>query len=350
MSLTSILKCPTYQDLRSKLKDEFPKPKINSGFKINAIPASKNYGVIGTAFDYLVRFYLEANNNGGKIYKAEMICHHAFRSLIKKLEKQENLYLAYQKTERGVFEIPIDDLSKKQSEFYKLIGYTIIKKDEFIANLHKQFRDYDENYKAYLANRKLTTKLIRSAIFIAKLDIYFRAGIFEYDIATVAEEDIMDLRTLYQIFRKQDFCYEKRCFLNPTFGKGSMIVGGADADIIIDDTLIDIKVTKNLELERSMFNQLICYYFLSVIGGINTNSKLKPIKKVGIYFARHGYLWLMPVSELGTPDKIEAFTHWLCNYLEQRRAEDLQTINEQLKKLQKQMVKKTKKQSVKQGK
>jgi hypothetical protein len=86
-------------------------------------------------------------------------------------------------------------------------------------------------------------------------------------------------------------------------------------------------------------------YFLSVIGGINSNSKLKPIKKVGIYFARHGCLWLMPISELGKPDKIEAFTHWFCNYFEQRRAEDLQRINEQLKKLRKQ-----KKQSMKKGK
>lgn len=35
MSLTSILKCPTHQDLRNKLKDESPKPKVRSGLKIN---------------------------------------------------------------------------------------------------------------------------------------------------------------------------------------------------------------------------------------------------------------------------------------------------------------------------
>jgi len=31
------------------------------------------------------------------------------------------------------------------------------------------------------------------------------------------------------------------CFLNPTFGEGTILVGGVDGDIIINGALLDIK-------------------------------------------------------------------------------------------------------------
>jgi hypothetical protein len=93
------------------------------------------------------------------------------------------------------------------------------------------------------------------------------------------------------------------------------MVKGADADLILDNVLIDIKVTKHLKLEREHLNQIIGYYILSLIGGVNENPHDKPIDTIGIYFARYGALWVVPVKELGTAAQFEAFKEWFISYL-----------------------------------
>ena len=48
-----------------------------------------------------------------------------------------------------------------------------------------------------------------------------------------------DLQAMLDLLRPEEFRATTRCVLNPTF-PASALVGGADADLIIDDTLIDI--------------------------------------------------------------------------------------------------------------
>ncbi|NJL75286.1 MAG: hypothetical protein HC892_09910 [Saprospiraceae bacterium] len=59
MSLTSILKSSQFRDLKERLRVDFPRPKFKLKGEIIAPPKTKNYGIIGTAFDYLLRFKLE---------------------------------------------------------------------------------------------------------------------------------------------------------------------------------------------------------------------------------------------------------------------------------------------------
>ena len=78
------------------------------------------------------------------------------------------------------------------------------------------------------------------------------------------------------------------CILNPTFSKASKITGIlADADLLLDDALIEIKTVKNLQFDRSTFNQLMRYYLLSKIGGIDHPPEDHDIRKIGVYFYRH---------------------------------------------------------------
>lgn len=53
--------------------------------------------------------------------------------------------------------------------------------------------------------------------------------------------------------------------LNPYFGIGSRIVGGADADIYIDGTLYDFKVIKKNGWSSAYATQIIGYYLLDLI-------------------------------------------------------------------------------------
>ena len=60
MSLTSLLENNT--ELRAKLLAEFPKPEFRLKADIKAPPLTVHYGITGTAFDYLLRFYVKKLN------------------------------------------------------------------------------------------------------------------------------------------------------------------------------------------------------------------------------------------------------------------------------------------------
>ena len=82
-----------------------------------------------------------------------------------------------------------------------------------------------------------------------------------------------------------------------------------DADLIIDDTLIDIKTTKNLKFERDHYDQLIGYYILNKIGGINGVNNHK-IQNIAIYFSRHGVLHSFPISPIEKNPKFDSMVEW----------------------------------------
>jgi len=87
-------------------------------------------------------------------------------------------------------------------------------------------------------------------------------------------------------------------------------LGGADADLVIDDKLIDIKTTKKLQMNRNYFNQLIGYYTLYRIGGIAGMPPQNEIKKLVIYFSRYGYLHLYKVEDIINENRFTKFLEW----------------------------------------
>lgn len=274
MSLTSYLTDPNHQALKTKFKTEFPFPGFTHKDELIASPLTKNYGIIGTAFDYLLRFYLQFHNKDNCIVNDEWVA-----------------YIGYE----GI--------------------RNVWKKDKIeTLKLSKRFSKAKKRHQLFLETGNLTDELISDTLFLAKLDLYVRSRLIAPDIFIENKLDIEDLRNLYNGINSSVFATTEKCFLNPHFGDGSALVRGADADIILGDTLIDVKVTKNLKIEREYFNQIIGYYILSLIGKINFEHSGKIIKNVGIYFARHGLLWKLPVSSLGNDKKIEDFKNWFVSY------------------------------------
>ncbi len=77
--------------------------------------------------------------------------------------------------------------------------------------------------------------------------------------------------------------------LNPTFA-GSLDVGGADADMVIDGCLIDIKASVSPQIKAEYLYQLAGYLLLDYDDQLHINS-------VGIYMARQGMLFTWSVAE-----------------------------------------------------
>lgn len=266
MSLTTLLKLFFIKDMFDSAFS-FQSPALKGALK--APPKTKNYSTVGTAFDYLLRFYLERIN----------------RNVIKR---------------RWVADFDYDSTL--------VFGGSIIPDmlDDNPDLMESLLNQTKNAYGNYIKSGKMNDDIMEASIKLAQLETFRRSGKILPDLGSVNRKDVDDLRNLISLVKPAIFKAKKILVLNPTFGKGSKLVLGADADLLVDDTLIDIKTTKHLRLTRDYYYQLIGYYALYRIGGID-GVKNPKIKNIGIYFSRYGILHKIPVSSIATEQELEKF-------------------------------------------
>ncbi len=274
LSLTSFLKI---KEVKEKFRETFKKPSIKLEGQIVAPPQTKNYGLVGTAFDYLMRFILEYHNPKAiaRSWVAENVP-----------EEIDNFVIIGESEELKEF---FDKLKKFAEEIV-----------DFAKKEHKKF----------LETGTINSNLLQACILLAQTDVIFRTGKPPKDYGKVDEGDMDDLFGLIKAIKVEDFKAKDHLLLNPIFGEASSLVGGADADIIMDGVLIDIKTTKYLDFKRDYFDQLIGYYVLTRIGGIDGIDRNPEIKELEIYFSRHGKLVRFPVQEVINEQVLDDFIDW----------------------------------------
>ena len=133
------------------------------------------------------------------------------------------------------------------------------------------------------------------AIRLAKLDPVYRALRLDPRFEDADSEDVEDLLAMLNIIPFDSLLHKDSLLLNPTFGESSQIVGGADADLIAGNLLVDFKVTKKGEMSVRDLDQLLGYYFLARRQR-HLDPKFPEIKGVALYFCRHGHLWPLDVA------------------------------------------------------
>ena len=280
MSLTTFLK--NNKDVRERFRQEFKKPRFSERKDILAPPLSRRYSLVGTAFDYLMRFYLKFLNPDA-----------VSRQWIAE-------YVIDPRMSRLFPDVVVDDTGK-------VLSYTE-------TNLTKKARQIIEQAKViygnYLLSGEISDELIASTIRLAQLDPFYRSGRLDENVGIVYKEDVTDLRNLISNVPPDLFKADELCLLNPTFGMASKLVSGADADLVVDDTLIEIKTTKNLELRRTVFDQLLGYYVLHEISGVDELRPKPEIRKVAIYFSRHAFLYVLDLQEIINQSTFPDFMNW----------------------------------------
>lgn len=252
--------------------------------KIINEPKTRNYNLVGTAFDYLLRFLIKAHNP---------------RAITRPWRAEQAL----------------DKLEGKE----KKIAKSIIKNVKI-------------NYDRFLKEKEIDEEIIISSLLLAKIDGVTWGNDLEDIDLDVDLDDIDDIRNLIKGVPESLFTAKKHCFLNPTFGLASHMMNGADADLFIDGTLIDIKTTKNPKFTPSFFNQLMGYVILHHLGQLySTNIKRvvpagfevifeedidslflnEKIEKIGIYFSRSNYLHTIDLHDVLPGGKINLeFLNW----------------------------------------
>lgn len=272
MSLTSFLQQP---DVRQRFREEFALPKLAKSIEMPAPPRSTRYALVGTAFDYLLRFYVQRLNP----------CAVTSTWIAERVANILRLKVAHGR----------HDLLPLAEQAQQIV------------------QQAQHDYEAYLATGQLTDQLLASVLRLAQLDPIFRAGVIDRNLGNVFDEDIADLHQLISIVEPRWFTASRLCLLNPTFGAASLMVGGADADMVIDEMIIEVKTTKSFKLERDHFHQLIGYYILHEIAGVDsgTTGHDKPaITKLGVYFARFGYLYSIAVRDVIRAETFPSLLDW----------------------------------------
>jgi hypothetical protein len=276
MSIITLLRRKNQEgkkDVYLKFKDTFLKPKINCKRELLAPALTQSWSITGHAFDYLLRFHLKYKYPEQVIDRDEWVA------------KQGLEYIKKRKGSPRLFRAASKIYTKAQDQCHHFLNTGILEDD-----------------------------LIQSCIMLAKMDSIFRTG-DEYYPETVEEfleidkKIVQDLKNLISIVPFEDFKPDTGILLNPVFGIGSQVVGGSDADLIIDNKIIDIKVTKNLYLSPEMWYQIIGYYLIYCIDVIDALQRKRSvhypgfdknvnINQIGIYFARHGYLWTYEIDKI----------------------------------------------------
>ena len=254
MSVVELLNDPKVCILLDSVIPPFPKRIFSA---IAAPPVTNRYSLVGTAFDYAIRFELE-------------------------------LLYPHARTETWVAETGAAAAPPKQR-----------KKARRILDAAKaDFESYVRNPTPDAVTR---ATMAAHAIRLAKLDLIFRPGIIDPAMDVADPGDVQDILQLLAVAPCATLAHPTTLCLNPSFGALSSVVGGADCDLISGNALIEIKVTKDDNIRASYVRQLVSYLILAR-GARKEDTTFPEIHSIGVYFARHAYLWTLPVeSIMGNP-------------------------------------------------
>lgn len=288
MSLTSFL---NEKDVAKAFKLEFETPKFAEKRELLAAPVTKHYSLMGMAFDHLMRLAVKRLNP--QAVERRWVAETVLSRMFGKYEDAVFMDAGTGKTWVDPDAIP-DEADAALA-----------------AKIQSILFEAENDFQNYINAGDVTDSLLRSVMLLANLEIVYRTGSVDYlELDVVDDGDIRDLKTLIGIIPSDEFRTNGICLLNPGFGRASKLVGGADADLLIDDALIEIKTTMKLRLERRYFNQLIGYYSLNRIGGMGDSGTKREIREFGIYFSRFGFLYLLNVADHIDQRRFETFLRW----------------------------------------
>ena len=271
MSLTQIV-----EESNSKkfLKEYLNKPKMET--IVNSVePTSNRYSRIGVAFDYAFRLGLKhrfgekTNSRSGLVAEASV--------------------------------------------------HIVVK--EMYPEYYQRFSTKLENAIFWMENSEIDAseegKLAAKAAFeLADLEPIFRTKMI-FPFPEITEAEVEELIALYGLIDFEIFENSEKIFLNPVFGDGSRKVGGADADIIVDDMMIDIKTTKHPKFTPEMLRQIVGYSLLANKFGVNyENGDCVPhkIRKMAVYFSRAGKFFIMNLDDCVQPKEQQTVLDFILNH------------------------------------
>ena len=280
MSLTHHLK-NTKSPIRQFLCDEFPNTRTLLASVRKQVRQAKiirpdiaaRWGTVATALDYRIRYYFAVTPHKDLVAYRGASFLSIFQSDIlsfKLLESDDDTVCL--KNEYLEFFQSLDELTELASPVSRKLG----KSEEDALNRHC-----------------VVLALMEEVRRTARLDGILATSQFSdaKSLIGIAEPHwVDDLRELsYCFYDNFNHLFSLPFVLNPNFD-GSMDIGGADADMIVDGTLIDIKTTTKQEINPDWLRQILGYTLLDY-------SDRYQINAISLYMSRQGILCQWDLEE-----------------------------------------------------
>lgn len=249
------------------------------------------YSYLGYTFDYMCRFILQKiQYKYFKIkieYKYDLVARIGYNNLVFNHEEL---------------------IDKYKINYREIVNYIY---DNYVYNNEIKIYDY--------------TRILPYAYNLSKLEeIYRKGNIDQFKITAkfpMGKDTIWILQDLLNLFIENfDNKFKLRenyniIDYNPEFGDYSTYIGGADADVIINDTLIDFKTSRYLNYNNTGINnlkQLVGYYLLNYL------NKGTRINNLCLYYARYG-IFIEKKLSTGEKTKLRKMSKKLNEYLKINR-------------------------------
>lgn len=288
MSLTSLLdRHPEVaRGLAELVPDSARPPRIHTPMR--APPVTDHYALIGTAFDYLLRF--EVQRRYPRAVAQTWVAQDGVDTLVRLSRAPDakgRVMLHYR-----VIGGPGTSLDRKSLGKFAGTGRRIL------AVAKREVATYTN-----LSDPSATEKFgaAEHALRLAKLDGLFRRGEIDVTMDSSDEGDVHDLLRLLDIipFDRLDVrLREGLVLLNPTFGTFSGMVGGADADLVASGLLLDIKTTMYPNFANPKWLPQVIGY--AILADLHRGEDLSfpKVGEVGFYFSRHGEVQTVSYDEI----------------------------------------------------
>ena len=249
---------------------EFPRPALVVRGSIRALPCGKDLRLVGTAVDYLLRFFLEHRNPA------------------------------------AVADQLVAEVGRTYMDVFAASAASIAVADRVLSAATE--------HRAHIrATGQITHEAVQNALLLGRLDAVARTSRFDESwLSPPHQADIDDVTQIAALFHELDWVTSSEvCLLNPSFPVIPRAIRSADADIVVDDTLIEVKTTIRRQLTQETFNQLVGYTMLERLGGIGPRGIARPpLRHVAVYFARHALLARWRIEDVLDVEALRAFGAW----------------------------------------
>lgn len=288
--------------------------------------------LIGTAFDYLLRAQVARWNGDSWEGTLPWVATRGLEIVLTTSFGLEGTPMVH-----GNSEGLIDDSGRlvpvEIEAFYASWGdFT----DEEIAIRRRLCDRYDRvcnRWIQYIAGEAVVgNEMLTDVWFLAKLEDIYRAGgvLSEFnnrprmDPAGTLEkppsEVMEDMKCLWHLLeeRRDFFSGSETVSYNPTFGEASVMVGGADADLLVGTTLVDVKTTVKWGYMWADAAQLAGYYVFAAMVG-----EPWPIERLAIYRSRFGRIEYVECNDVKQSSDHLGFAEQLIDRIAESLKESL---------------------------
>ncbi len=283
-----------WPEVVTRLKPFRPKLPRKITAPLLVSPRTKRYALVGTAFDYLIRFELERR---------------APHCVTRK-------WMAAYAPAR-IWSVSPDGRTAIGRDFFR--GLTTPEQyrapEEIVVIARKFLADAREAVQTHLARTDPTSlefaELARHSIRLAHLESIPRADSLSPNFTEIDPDDVEDLLAMLTVVPFDQLFHEKTMLLNPGFD----LINGLDLDLIAGDCLIDFKTTKEDSILAKTLDQMLVYFAACRIQR-GKDGVFPPINRIGLYFCRRGYLHLMDASLWTDRPEFAEFERWFADYIE----------------------------------